>query len=354
MGKFVDELRPKFADSTEPTLADFKEGTVAWVIQRYIEEVHPMKAIGTSHMYTLRRLQNAPIGKRQAARLKKSDVIDHCRARKAAGTHPATINQDVTYLTGPLKYAPAAWDDCEEVSDAAVSAAKPLLVKYQLIAKSTPRKRVPASDELDRLLAYFAIPPKKKAKDWIYAMPDIIAFALASTRRLGEICRIMHGDIVWDHKDAEGNPAPMYKVRDLKHPTRKSGNDKWFPLFPELVEIIKRQPRYSMDATERVFPFLAKSVGAKYTRAKKELGIKNLRFHDNRREAITRWLKVLKNPHQVKLISGHETTHILERVYDATDGTVLHEAVAKAVQEMQGYRRGDSPLSVATKTQHPQ
>jgi hypothetical protein len=48
---------------TEPRLADFTEGTVAWILQRYIEEmplINPDKPIGISHLYTLRRLQNAP------------------------------------------------------------------------------------------------------------------------------------------------------------------------------------------------------------------------------------------------------------------------------------------------------
>ncbi len=119
-------------------------------------------------------------------------------------------------------------------------------------------------------------------------------------------------------------------VRDLKHPTKKQGNHKTFPLFAELAEIIRMMPRMNpADPTERVFKFKAKSASASYTKAKKDLGIKNLRFHDNRRRAITMWLKRLQSPHKVKLISGHETTQILERVYDATDPVTLHAELAK-------------------------
>ncbi len=72
-----------------------------------------------------------------------------------------------------------------------------------------------------------------------------------------------------------------------------------------------------------MFPFRAKTVSKRYTDSKKELGITKLRFHDNRAEAITRWLKVLP-PQKVRHISGHVTTAILERVYDRTRPDALH------------------------------
>ncbi len=296
-------------------------GSIGWLIERYIREMNgldtgkPIRFIGTSQLYTLRRLQRAPIGMVAAAEVTKHHIIEHCKARRQT-VCPATIMQDVTYLSGVLKYAPSAWDECEAVSDAAVAAAKPFLVKHGYIGKSTPRTRVPVEDEIPRLLEYLAQPPKRKARNYIYAMPDIVAFALVSTRRLGEICRITHSDVEWDHRDEAGNEAPIYWVRDMKHPTKKKGNDKSFTLFPELAEIIRRQPRKEGD--DRIFPFYDKSVGARYTRAKKALGIVGLRFHDNRRAAITSWLKKLP-PHSVrKFLSGHNTGAIFDRVYDAT------------------------------------
>jgi integrase len=303
---------------------------VAWVIQRYIDDIaqNPdMKQLGESHLCTLRCLQRLPIGKKVAEKLDKTDIADMCKELRKR-VKASTVNQYLVFLRGVLSYAPSVWKECEKVSADCIKNAKPHLVKYQLIGKSTPRKRRPTDDEIARLLEFF----NKRAKNprAQIRMPDIIAFALASSRRRGEIVRIQHGDIDWDRKDEHGNPTPMYMVRDLKHPKLKKGNHKWFPLFPELAEIIRMQPRMNPnDPTERVFPFNGQSVGKAYIDAKKALGITDLRFHDNRREAITRWLAILKNPHQVKLISGHETTHILERVYDATDPASLHMTVSK-------------------------
>jgi integrase len=255
-----------------------------------------MKALGQSHQYTLRVMARMPIGAKVAGKLKKHDILDMVKALRTK-VCASTTGQYVVFLSGVLRYAPSAWEDCADVSDAAIAAAKPTLKKFGLIGKSIPRKRVPTEAELDALLGYYATPNKRGKKRFI-RMPDVIAFALASTRRIGEICRIRRPDIDWDRKDADGNPTPMYMVRDCKHPTKKKGNHKWFALFPELAEIIRMQPEVPGD--DRVFPFCSKSCSASYTNAKKALGIQGLRFHDNRRAAITRWLAKLKSPHKVR------------------------------------------------------
>lgn len=307
-----------FLGAPQPTLADFKPRTLAWLIQRYIEEMEAIRRpLGSSQRYLLRAVQRRPIGQKIAAKLTKTDFIDYAKARRKT-VCPATVLQDISSIGVVLKYAASAWDDCEDVSAAPITAARPLLVKYGLMGKSAPRKRVPVGDEMDRLLTFFSL-QDAKARTKIKMVP-VVLFGLASTRRRGEVCRMQHGDIDWQKR--------TYMIRDMKHPTRKLGNHKVFPLTDELAQIIKAQPRLTDDPTERVFPYNPRSVTCRYVEAKKRLGIVNLRLHDNRRAAITRWLAILENPHKVKQISGHETTLILERVYDATDPALLHADLA--------------------------
>lgn len=345
MGKFADQLAPKFADSDyrEPQLSDFKDGTVAWLIQRFIEDtraVPGMKQVGESQEYILSALQRYPIGAKRADSLRKSDIIDHCKMRRAMKTKrgtlvgAATVNQDVVYLRGVLKYAGAAWDDCSDISDASIAAAKAFLVKQNLIGKSSPRTRVPTAEEWDRLLAYFMErwernkPGATGRNPKTINMVPLMLFAIISTRRIGEICRIRRSDIEWERKNPDtGAAEPMYMVRDMKHPRKKLGNHKRFALFPELASIINQQPIDPHD--DRVFPVVSKSASAAYTMAKKELGIVDLRFHDNRREAITRWVRALKNPYLVRLISGHDTVQMIERVYNVADPSSIHALIAQ-------------------------
>jgi integrase len=312
------------------------EPTVGALIAMLIRDIDPIKKIGTSQMSALKRLQRSKIGAIIATKFSSAHLIQHCQDRQAEGVCPATVGQDVAYLRKPFGLAKVMWKI--PVSIAPIKDAMPFLKSMNLVGKSTPRTRVPTDEEIEQLLAYFAIPPRRITKHTIMAMPDMMAFALASTRRVSEICRFTYGDINWQ--------TMMYTVRDLKHPNKKKGNDKEFTLFPELAAIIKRQPRRDPnDPNERVFPFRPQSVSQKYTLAKKKLGIINLHFHDNRREAITRWLAIF-SPHEVKLISGHETIHVLERVYDATDPVTLHAKFAK-VMAAQAAAANEAPAELA-------
>jgi integrase len=115
--------------------------------------------------------------------------------------------------------------------------------------------------------------------------------------------------------------TPLYRVRKMKDP-KKRDKEKWFPLLPELAEILFRQPVKEGDS--RFFPYNAKSVGAKYTKAKNALGIEGLHLHDSRRAGATDRLKTM-TPNQVRhYFTGHETTAMLERVYDATNPAGAH------------------------------
>lgn len=288
--------------------------------------------IGDSHEYTLRRLQRQPIGAIDATKLTEDDVIDHCKLRINHVRAP-TINQDIGYLHGALKYVKAARKDCREIKASAVHDARPFLVANGYIAKSIPRKRIPTDEEIHALLAEAAKPPRKANKNFAFdCMADIIACGLVSSRRLGEICGLRRSLCDWDHKDADGKPAPMYTVEKMKHPTKRD-HSKTFPIMPELAVILKRQPvregtfvfnGKTVDKADFFFPVRKKSASARYLVLKKRLGITGLRFHDNRRAAITYWLTKM-TPHQVRhFISGHESVKMIESNYDATDPALGH------------------------------
>jgi integrase len=321
----MEKPRLKYQDVfVKAKVNPFPEYTVAWLMEKYVNEMNgwggrpPVKPLGETSYYKFRQLQGMPIGAIDAAKLTKEDVKVHCRSRiNDDKVLPATVMHDITALTVVLKHAPSEWDDCEKrgISFTPIELAKPSLQKHGYIGKSTPRTRVPTDEEIEKLVGFFSAPKRKAASNEITAMPDMIAFALMSSRRVGEICRIRRSDINWANVDKDGNRAPLYMVRDMKDPKKKVGNHGTFPLFPELEAIILRQP----EKEDRIFPYRAKSVSAKYTRAKRELGIVGLRFHDSRRQAITAALAKGLSPHQVRhYYSGHKTTVMLERVYDAT------------------------------------
>jgi len=132
-------------------------------------------------------------------------------------------------------------------------------------------------------------------------MQAIVDFAIASSRREAEICRIE-----WRDNDAAARTG---LVRDAKHPTSKDGNHRRFKYTPEAWAIVESQPRTSA----RVFPCDPKSVGAAFTRACHVLGIEDLRFHDLRHEATSQLFERGYQIHEVAQFTLHESWNELKR-----------------------------------------
>lgn len=305
----------------EPLLSDFKAFSVAWIIQRVIDETRDnpsMKQHGETHLYSLRRLQREAIGTKDARTMTRQDVIEFAKHLRKT-VKPCTVNQMLSYLGVVLDTASATWEDCEKVSREPIRKAMPFLKKNGIVNKGEPRKVRPTDEQLERIKAWFdqqAAHPKMKLK----RMSDLVEFSVLSSRRRGELCRMTHGDVDYEKR--------IYWVRDMKHPTKKKGNDAFFILTADLEAIIRRQPRMRPeDPSERVWPYNVSSVTQAYIRAKKALGITGIRLHDNRGESITRALLSGMPPEDVRLIkSGHKNTVVLEKNYDRRDALAVAEA----------------------------
>lgn len=315
----MEKQRVSYAEFVAQQEPKNRQGTVAWIIDRYIRAMNGLddrpavKPLGSSHLIVLRMLQRALIGSKIASELRRQDVIEHCQQRRVH-VLPATINQDVTYLSGALKYAGSAWDDCEDISDAAVAAAKPFLIKHDLIGKSTPRKRRPTPEELARLLAHFVIENARKHNK--IDMVKVSLWQIASSRRISESCRIEWPD--WNRE------AHTMTVRKMKDP--KNRNKTKIVALPKAAQALLIEWWERRDPREpRILPFKSKSCSARYTVAKKILGIEDLRLHDSRRECFTRLVEEEGySLEEAIMVSGHETIAIPQRNYLAQKPELFH------------------------------
>jgi integrase len=271
--------------------------TVGDLIRRYIREIDPIRPLGRTHRAVLELLLDWPLAGKLARRLRPGDIVEHCEARAAGGTGPATIMQDVVLLRGPLGIAKVKWH-LEGVSSAPIDEAMPLLTRLGLVARPKRRDRRLEGDEGERLIAYF----KAQDEDSVIPMADIMDFALWTCRRQDEICRVR-----WEDLDRE---KQTLVVRAVKHP-RQRDRDITFPLLGEALAIIERQP----VVDERIFPYKRESVGARFTRAKKALGIVDLRFHDLKREAVSRLIEAGYSLEEVAQVAGNKDIGILWNIY---------------------------------------
>lgn len=284
-----------FRASSAPTVGD--------LIHRYLKEIDPIKPFGQGHRYSLEMLTREPIGAIVAAELGTAHVIEHCRSRRANdGVCAATVTQDLTFLRGPLGYASVGWG-MQDVSQRAIKEAMPMLEKLQLVGKSRPRTRRPNPEEFAMMHAYLLVQDRDPRS--VCKMATMMDFAVASCRRISEITRLRWSDL--DHTDR------TCIVRDMKDPRHKKGNDFVFPLLGEAWEIVMSQP--CVAGEDRIFPWDPKSAGARWRISRDRLGIKNLRFHDLRREGICRLFEQGFGPQEVACCSGHKNWSILARVY---------------------------------------
>ncbi len=264
------------------------------LFELYVQD-HPN--LGDTARNILNRMQREPIAKVKAPGTAR-DYIAHCRMRRQA-VSPSTVLSDAVYLRSVLSYAKPGLN--LEYTDEGLRNAWKILRKEGLIGRSKRRKRVTSADELQAIINLFRANGDE-------AMADFVEFQEDSTRRLGETCRIMRGDL--DHE------SMTILVRDMKHPSMKDGNHIRVALPEKSFAILLRQPRRSTEQTERFFPFNVQTIKQKFARAVRSLGYQDLHLHDLRRAGTTRLLKEGRPVPEVMLVTGHRTGAMVLETYN--------------------------------------
>lgn len=248
--------------------------------------------MGRTQSSSIRAMIRTDLAEADAIALKSSDVIQHAHERRdTAG--PATVLQDIIWLRIAMDQYRLAHD--APVAVAAVEDAMAVLRKARIVGRGEARDRRPTLDELNRLLTFFQ--DRDQRAD--IPMVDILLFALFSSRRQAEICRI-----TWEDLDTRGRKV---LVRKMKHP--RAAADTWCYLTDEALAIIERQPRTGGC----IFPYNSKSVGAAFTRACHVLAIEDLRFHDLRHECVSWLFDMGWDIPRVAQVSGHRSWASLQR-----------------------------------------
>lgn len=264
-------------------------------IDRYIEEQTQVKPLGKNKNAVLANLKR-DLGKLTLPELTGDALISHVKERKAAGAGGVTIAIDLTYLASVLKAAKNIWR--WPVNFDAIEQARAYMNHIGLSTRSKERTRRPTKIELSNISKWFTVKVRQKVP-----MADLIAFAVDTAMRLGEIINLKWVDL--NEQDR------TIIIRNRKHPRSKIGNDQEVPLLGDAFDIIKRQPRF--DKVDRIFPVTEGTVSSLFPRACKALGIEDLRFHDLRHEGVSRLFEMGYSIEQVALISGHRDWKMLAR-----------------------------------------
>jgi len=127
----------------------------------------------------------------------------------------------------------------------------------------------------------------------------MVRLALATAMRRGEILNLNWADI-----DVENRTALLRET--------KTGEDRMAPLSSVALEVLREQS-VRKGEQERVFSTTASALGQAWLHVVRRAAIDDLRFHDLRHEAISRFFEKGLSVPEVALISGHKTPAMLFR-----------------------------------------
>jgi integrase len=153
----------------------------------------------------------------------------------------------------------------------------------------TPRQRRLHEGELERLL-------QGCKKSHVWWLSPIILFAVETGMRRSEIVNVRLVDVDLDAKT-------------LRIPRTKNGHARTIPLTTGAINIITDTP----TTDDHLFPTTVNALRLAWGRLKKRVGLGDLRFHDLRHEAISRFFEMNLTVPEVALISGHRDVRMLFR-----------------------------------------
>jgi integrase len=297
-----------------------KGATLRDLIEKYEESAG--KNAGKTKAATLMMLKQRLGGVRLAA-LNHITLRDFIDRRLSDGAGGVTIAADLSYLSAVLKWGRHARH--LDINDQLAIDARKGLSHRKLKTRADERKREPTDVELARLYEHWSTNPRQRID-----MAMLCRFALATAMRQDEICRLQVEDV--------DRVARTVIIRDRKDPKSKDGNDQTVPLLPAAWAIV--EPLLGdRDVGQLFVGARAASVSTAFTRACKELGIDDLRFHDLRHRATADLFRMGLDIPRVALLTGHKTWAMLRRYTDIKPADV-HAAFARATQPPRPTRRG--------------
>ncbi|AKS45810.1 Phage integrase family protein [Octadecabacter temperatus] len=283
-------LTPKKRSDAGVTLGD--------AIDKYIKE--SLTAIGKTKAQVLRTIRTEyDIAGMPCDKIESKHIVTFVKElhdRPDLNSSATALNY-LSHLAAVFSDARPLWG--YELDAQAMKDAQRVLTRNGHVSKAEERTRRPTLDELDKLMAHFQQATESNPRTM--PMHNVVAFAIFSTRRQAEICRITWEDFEPDHH--------RVLVRKMKNPGQKGGVDTWVELPDPCTAIIEAMPRKK----EKIFPYNGDTVSRRFTEACKLLDIHDLHFHDLRHEGASYLAEKGLSVPQLAAVTGHKAWKSLER-----------------------------------------
>ena len=249
------------------------------LLDRYAEEVSSNLKSSEIEIYKLRLIQRYPVSKNKLSYLTKKH-FENYRDERLKEVKSGTVHAEIMLLKRVYKVAIEQWG---------YGIIKNPLASIIAPAPHKPRKRrLTRKEQIDVCIA-----AKLQRNDYICS---IIEFAIETGMRRSEILKLK-----WQDINLETGFALLYDT--------KNGEDRKVPLTLKCIQLLNQLSR----SHEHVFPISATCLNQAWRRAVRKAEIKDLRFHDLRHEAVSRFFEMGMNIAEVALISGHKDVKQLFR-----------------------------------------
>lgn len=264
-----------------PDLRTLRQVTLGDVIGRYLTDVTPTKRSQDSERLRLSKLLRHPIADLTLADLSPARIAAY-RDERLTQVKPATVRRELSLIHHALHKADQEWG-YHLAANPVGAISQPKL--------NNARDRRLGEGELERLRAALASTKNE-------LIEPIILIAIETALRRSEILAIE-----WKHVDLQ--------QRTLHIPWSKTGAARTIPLTDAAIRILKE--RMGDGQFGRVFPISPNAFRLAWERARRRAGLVDLRFHDLRHEAISRFCELGLSVPEVSVISGHRDPRMLFR-----------------------------------------
>jgi len=273
-----------------PAKTCFREDlTLKEACNRYAIEIsanHKGRSVETAR---LRFLAKGPLGELRLRYISSSQIKMYFQMRQI-NVKEATIRKEFILLRRVFSTAIESWN---------ISIASDPMKQLKVPKDSKNRERRISCEEWERILTVVGGMRNPIIK-------AVIQFAYETGMRRSELLKLK-----WDDLGSK-----ICILRDTKN-----GSNRTIPLSGNAMQILESLERTS----ERIFPISGNAIRLSWERIVKKAEINDLRFHDMRHEAISRFFEMGMSIAEVQVISGHKDVRQLFRYTHIRPETIVKQ-----------------------------
>lgn len=268
LGSFDDHCAPGSASLT-----------VGEMLKRYLTDVTPHKRSAESESWRLSKMLKAPMSALALDALQPSHVAAY-RDWRLASVKPGTVRRELSLLRTAIAVARREWG--------LKLGANPVDKVQRPLARDARDRRL-SGDEWRRLELGLRQTRNQEIEPFV-------RLALETALRRGELLALR-----WRHVDLDRRVALV--------PDTKTGQPRTIPLTPEAVRLLTSRSREGALVLDLTPIALRHAWGRLCARA----NVEDLRIHDLRHEALSRFSELGLNTPELASISGHKDVRMLLR-----------------------------------------